>query len=105
MPVNPVKREVVVLQGQEYRSGVARAWDAAGWAPTETVPVRGAGAAGELAAESEVGRRFLGWSRLPFFAPVPEGSADPSAVRISDFRYARPGADSWASVVVRLPGR
>lgn len=105
IPLNPAKRELVVLQGQEYRRGIARAWDAAGWASSDAVPVRGAGAAGDLAAESELGQRFLGWSRLPFFGPVPEGSADPAAVRISDFRYARPGADSWASVVVRLPGR
>ena len=103
VPVTPFKRHVVVQNGEHYQSGTVRAWNAAGWAPREAVRLRGAGAAGEAAAESREGTRFLGWSRLPYFETVGAESASTTSVRISDYRYARPGQPSWASVVVTVP--
>lgn len=100
VPLTPLRREIVVRDGDSYQRGTARAWDAKGWTPDERVPVDGAGTAGQAAARSEHGRRFLRWSRIPFSEAVPPGSANPATVRISDLRYATPGAPSWASVEV-----
>lgn len=100
VPVSPFRREVVVRDGDSYERGSVRAWDAAGWSPSERVAVNGAGAAGEAAVSTADGRRFLGWSRIPYSEAVPHGAADPALVRISDLRYSSPGVPSWASVEV-----
>ena len=107
VPFNPFVREFVVEQGEHYRVGTLR------WFPTPTVDLNAVTSyprtppshpAVSLAAESLLGRRFLGWARFPTFEVelVAEGRA---MVHIVDLRYAREPGDRFGavSIPVTLP--
>jgi inner membrane protein len=107
VPLDPMRRSFVVEEPEQYRVGTFR-WlrrphiDAN---ETQTFP-RGQPAhpAAELAAESTVGRRFLGWARYPTF-DVQQVGSDRFLVHVVDLRYARrPGERFGAiSIPVTLP--
>lgn len=55
------------------------------------------------AAQTDLGREFLSWSRLPFYSF--ERGPDSAIVYIADARYATGTRGSWASVRVTVPLR
>lgn len=77
------------------------------WRPTSVraerlgVPVsKGLDHPGAVAArDTDAGRRFLYWSRLPYFVAGVDG--DSGLVHIGDARYTRGTAESWAAIRVR----
>ena len=104
---NPFVREFVVEQGEHYRVGTFH------WLPTPTIDLNAVASyprtrpshpAVSLAAESLLGRRFLGWARFPTFEveQVAEGRA---MVHVVDLRYAREPGDRFGavSIPVTLP--
>ena len=107
VPFNPFVREFVVEQGEHYRVGTFR------WFPTPTVDLnavttyprlRPSHPAVSLAADSRLGRRFLGWARFPTFE-VEQLAGGQVVVHVVDLRYAREaGAQFGAiSIPVTLP--
>ena len=107
VPFNPFVKEFVVEQGEHYRVGTFH------WFPTPTVDLnavrsyprtRPSHPAVSLAAETPLGRRFLGWARFPTFRV--EQIADGRAmVHMVDLRYARQPGDRFGaiSIPVTLP--
>jgi len=67
---------------------------------TEFLPTRAREPLSVAAQETDEYRRFMRWSRFPYFIPAPDG--DSSVVFIGDARYARGSDDTWAGVRVRL---
>lgn len=102
VPVTPLRREVLYDAGDRYRIGsIGIAASSALPAVEREIPKgRDDPAVAAALARPEV-RRFLAWSRFPFFEVVRDASA--VMVRVSDARYASPGSASWASTTVRLP--
>lgn len=90
---NPLRRELVVDEGEVYRLGTfplaGGAWSLDG----PVLPTRADGPAARIASATPEGSAFLRWARFPYF--VPEGEA----VWILDARYYGPRG-SWASVAV-----
>jgi hypothetical protein len=103
-PLTPFQRNIVVRQGDTYRTAVFR-WfadphiDPAG---IRTWPaLRPAHPAVAAAAATPDGRRFLGWARYPTFSIDSGGTA--TTVHIMDLRYAnRPGV-SFGAVSIAVP--
>jgi inner membrane protein len=52
------------------------------------------------AQETEEYRRFMRWSRFPYFVPAPDG--DSSVVFVGDARYARGSGNTWAGIRIKL---
>ena len=107
VPFHPLVKEFVVEQGEHYRVGTFR------WLHTPTVDlnavtsyprIRPSHPAVSLAADSPLGRRFLGWARFPT-VEVEQLAEGHVMVHVRDLRYARePGARFGAvSIPVILP--
>ena len=102
VPVNPLRREVVVREGDAYRFGALRLLPRPRLEMEEyRLPVNAADPAARAAAATPEGRQFLTWSRFPFF--VVERSGGGAWVRIDDARYSAGPQPSWAAVRVRVP--
>lgn len=101
VPVNPLQRRIVYAEASRYVFADF-SWRELS-APTGSVEINRDDPLAQRAAETPEGRRFLGWSRLPFF--IIERGADSALVRIADARYTRGIVDSWASVSLRVPLR
>jgi inner membrane protein len=107
VPLNPLLREFVTEQEGEYRVGTFR------WlqrphvkqADVLTFP-RGRlpHPAVSRAAETPVGRRFLGWARFPTF-DIEQVGPGRYLVHVVDLRYARGPGDRFGavSILVTLP--
>ena len=104
VPFNPFVREFVVEQGEHYRVGTFR------WLPTPTVDLNGVTSyprkppshpALALAADSPLGRRFLGWARFPIFE-VEELADGRAVVHVVDLRYARSPGDRFGAVSIPI---
>lgn len=67
---------------------------------TEFVPTRADNPLSRAAMATEEYRRFMRWSRFPYFVPAPAG--DSSVVFVGDARYARGGRTTWAGTRIRL---
>ncbi|MGH7713620.1 MAG: hypothetical protein ACREOG_20210, partial [Gemmatimonadaceae bacterium] len=67
----------------------------------EFVPTRQNEPLSQAARATDDYRRFMRWSRLPYFIPAPDG--DSTVVFIGDARYARGSDETWAGVRVRVP--
>lgn len=67
---------------------------------TEFVPTRDQEPLSIAARATDDYRRFMRWSRFPYFVPAPDG--DSSVVFIGDARYARGSGNTWAGVRVHL---
>jgi inner membrane protein len=103
-PANPLRRRVLLEQGGRYHAGVLLLGRSPELTLSRVIETRVSTPEALAAAETPEGRRFLVWSRFPFYVtrPQPEGVL----VRIADARYSegRRGGD-WASVEVLLrPG-
>jgi inner membrane protein len=107
VPFNPFVREFVVEQGEHYRVGTFR------WLSTPTVDLNGVASyprkrpshpAVSMAADTPLGRRFLGWARFPTF-DVEQLTEDQMVVHIMDLRYARVPGERFGtvSIPVMLP--
>lgn len=108
-PLSPMVRGVVRDLGLTYETGVLRWWPSPRYevtgAPIPTIRDTTTGGI-STAAATEVGRKFLVWSRFPFRDVVSAG--DSFAIRLDDARYGAPGRPSFASVTVaglRAPTR
>jgi inner membrane protein len=95
LPVTPVRRALIVDDGDRYALGE--------WAPLaaeplrlfpESLPKNADAAAARRAAATDEGRRFLAWSRYPVFELLSDGS-----VLISDLRFRVRGI-RWATLRV-----
>jgi inner membrane protein len=102
VPVNPFVREFVVEQGEHYRVGTFQ------WFPTPAVDLnavvtypRGGPShpAISAAADTPLGRRFLGWARYPTFAIESLGGGR-ALVHVVDLRYARKPGDRFGAVSI-----
>jgi inner membrane protein len=103
-PFTPFQRNIVVRQGDTYRTAVFR-WfadphiDPAGIRTWSALPP--AHPAVAAAAATPDGRRFLGWARYPTFSI--DSSSAAITVHIVDLRYAnRPGV-SFGAVSIAVP--
>jgi len=92
MPATPFRRQVVAVQGDEYRTGDFR-WLGSPHLDPATVrtwPRPGAADPALAAARRhETGRRFLAWARFPV-AAIDSAAAGGPVVRVVDLRYASP---------------
>ena len=102
-PVTPLRRMVLVEEGNGYRFGELR------WMPRPVVrfsegfrPVNDVDPAVAAAKRLRPLRRFLVWARFPYYDVRRE--ADSVVVTASDARYPGRGG-SWAAVTAVLPAR
>jgi inner membrane protein len=99
---NPLRKRVLLDDGARYHYGTLHL----GWTPrleiSRVIDTNVSEPAAMEAAATRGGRRFLVWSRFPFY--VIESQTAGIVVRIADARYSlgRRGGD-WASVEVLLP--
>ncbi len=101
VPVNPIRRDVVVESGDEYLFGrffwLPRRFELTG----HSLPHNAGHPASRAAASTAEGRGFLAWSRFPYFV-IDEGAQE-TRVHIADLRYAADPRDSWAARTVVIP--
>lgn len=99
---NPLRRRVLVDDGGRYHSGNLTLGSTSRLAISRVIETNASTPAAVQAAATPEGRRFLVWSRFPFY--VIEWQPEGILVRIADARYSfgRRGGD-WASVEVLLP--
>jgi inner membrane protein len=109
VPLNPLVRQFVTEQEGEYRVGTFRWLARPQVSPTEALTFprgRPSHPAALRAAESTLGRRFLGWARFPTFEIEQVGPAQ-YLVHVVDLRYARRAGDRFGaiSIPVTLEGK
>lgn len=104
VPVNPFARQIVVQQGNAYRTA-AFSWlrdphidPASVRSFSSNVPEHPAVA---TASSTVAGRRFLGWARFPRFVVDSEGGE--SVVHMIDMRYATSPGTRFGSVSIEVP--
>ena len=103
VPINPLRRDVVRIVGENYEVGTLTFGGQAIYAPRGMI-ARGLNVPGLAAASAtEDGAKFLTWARFPFFTS--EQIGDSLRVRMSDARYADERGRGWASVEVTVPAR
>lgn len=107
VPLNPLVRTFVIVQEGHYRVGTFRWLDRpqVDLSQVLTFPRgRPSHPAIAAAAQSALGRRFLGWARYPTFE-IQEVSRGRFLVHVVDLRYARRPGDGFgsASIPVTLP--
>ena len=92
--LNPLRRELVVDDGDAYRLGSFGLLPGRGWTlDGPVIPTGADGPAARLARATPEGAAFLRWARFPYFR------AEGDTLRILDARYFGPRA-GWASVAV-----
>jgi len=103
VPVNPLRREVLVDAGDRYLFGTLV------WSPEPRISLDGGAMSthadlpeARAAASTPEGSAFLRWARFPYYRVDRDGGAD--VVFIGDARYNRMAGRTWAAVTVRLPG-
>lgn len=69
---------------------------------TEFLPTNAAHPLSRAAMATDEYRRFMRWSRFPYFVP---GAAGDSTVFVGDARYARGTRTTWAGTLIRLSHR
>ena len=99
---NPLRRRVLFEDGGRYHSGTLALGPTSRLVIGRVIETNASARAAIEAAATPEGRRFLVWSRFPFY--VIEARTEGVVVRIADARYSlgRRGGD-WASVEVLLP--
>ena len=102
LPVNPMRRWVVIEEGETYRFGSFDWVRSPRFVLSDHTIERGPRSPVAAAATRgpEV-RKFLSWARFPFF--VVERRRGGHAVHIGDARYTLDASDSWAAMTVELP--
>jgi inner membrane protein len=103
VPVNPFRRQVVVEQADRYGFGTLTFLPRPRLVIAEhELPKNDLDPAALAAAATPEGRRFLVWSRFPFY--VVEQDPAGARVRIDDARYSAGTIPSWASTTVVVHG-
>ncbi|HSA56366.1 MAG TPA: metal-dependent hydrolase [Gemmatimonadaceae bacterium] len=104
VPLDPFRRRIVYSDGSRYVFSTF-SWRRTPWVSEEigSIAINRDDPLAQRAASTPEGRRFLGWSRLPFF--VIDRRSDSALVHIGDARYTRGVVDSWAAVSVMVPVR
>jgi inner membrane protein len=99
---NPLRRRVLFEENGRYHYGTLSLVSRPRLRLTWLIETGASTSEALAAAQTPEGRRFLVWSRFPFY--VVERRTEGTLVRIADARYSlgRRGGD-WASVEVRLP--
>jgi inner membrane protein len=99
---NPLRRRVLLDDGGRYHSGSLALGSTSRLAISRVIETNASTPAALEAASTPEGRRFLVWSRFPFY--MIESQTEGILVRIADARYSlgRGGGD-WASVEILLP--
>jgi inner membrane protein len=99
---NPLRWRVLLDDGGRYHSGSLALGPTSRLTISRIIETNASTPAAVQAAATSEGRRFLTWSRFPFYAIEPQTQG--ILVRIADARYSlgRRGGD-WASVEVLLP--
>jgi len=99
---NPLRRRVLLHEGDTYRYATMHLGRPSRLDLGLSIATNASAPQAAWAAATPEGRRFLSWSRFPFYTF--ELTAAGSVVRIADARYSagRRGGD-WASVEVLLP--
>ncbi len=99
---NPLRRRVLLEEGGRYHHGTLSLGRRSAMRLTRVIETQASTPVALAAAATPEGRRFLVWSRFPFY--VVDRRTEGTIVRIADARYSegRRGGD-WASVEVRLP--
>ncbi len=69
---------------------------------TEFVPTNAQDPLSRAAQATDEYRRFMRWSRFPYFVPAVDGD---STVFVGDARYARGTSTTWAGTLIRLSHR
>lgn len=105
VPLTPMARHVVAIQGSRYRTGEFR-WLRRPHIDPATVKSypRGQPESAEVASavRSELGRRFLSWARFPVFQ-IQSSPGGGALVHLIDLRYAdRPGV-GFGTVTIEVP--
>jgi hypothetical protein len=102
VPLNPLSRELIFDMGEHYRFGRLA------WRPgteitldADSLPTNAGHPAAVASRADDEARRFLYWSRFPYF--VIDQGPDATEVRLGDARFSR-RAGGWSSVTVRVPG-
>ena len=99
---NPVQRRVLVDDGSRYHYGTLHLGFPSRLEMHRIIETNGSTPAAIEAAATREGRRFLVWSRFPFY--VIESEPGGTLVRIADARYSHGRREGdWASVEVLLP--
>jgi inner membrane protein len=100
---NPLRREVIVEDGDRYEKGFLWFDPLPHFRPAGFgVDVNRSDPAARLAAATPRFQAFLMWSRFPFF--VVERAGPRTVVVINDYRYSGPGGrDGWATQEVVVP--
>lgn len=100
VPLNPFARQVVLLAGDEYRTG---RWSlfSGGLAWGETIAINRNHPAVAVALRDAEIQPFLHWARFPFFIVRPAGGGQ-TLVHIADARYSGREGGGWASVSVAV---
>jgi inner membrane protein len=98
----PLRRRVLFEEGGRYHYGTLSLGRPSRLRLTRVIDTQASAPEALAAADALEGRRFLVWSRFPFY--LVERRTEATLVRIADARYSegRRGGD-WASVEVRLP--
>ena len=100
VPANPFRRRVIYLWEGSYRLATYRLFPAGDLsAPWFEIPFNTEHAAVVIANQTDQGREYHSWARLPYY--VIESAGDTTWVTIADARYTLDGRSSWA--VIRIP--
>jgi inner membrane protein len=104
VPLNPLRRAIVIDEGTVYRFGSVN-WlgRPAFILDSPVVPVNRGDPAAQAASRSPQGRAFLGWARFPFFVIEPTRSTP--VVHIVDARYTLDPNAGFGAVTVGQEGR
>lgn len=99
---HPLRRRVLLEEGGRYHYGTLSIGTSPALALSRVIETHASAPEAIAAAETSEGRRFLVWSRFPFY--VVERRTEGVLVRIADARYSvGRRAGDWASVEVLLP--
>ena len=102
VPLNPLRRWVVVEDADRYRFGTVD-WLRRPAFSVESFEIakNDAGSPASAARETPEGRAFLGWARFPFF--VVDTGPPSAAVHLVDARYTLDPDAGFGAVTVTLP--
>jgi inner membrane protein len=105
VPLNPLRREVLVDTGERYEKGFLWFEPAPHFRPAGYGVEKGfSGAEAAAALATPRAQAYLGWSRFPFV--VVERTANPPRVFLNDYRYSDATARiGWAALSVEISQR
>ena len=99
VPLNPLRRRVVIDDGDRYRFGTVNWLHRPAFAlEPDEIPKGTESTPAQAASETREGRAFLSWARFPFFVVEPPGEM----VHIVDARYTLDPNATFAAITIKL---